>query len=86
MFALRHKKTKKLMGLTTAANESDFCNDVRFELDDWPDNVWVTTSLAKANYVAATSTPWFNAGHGSHVNPYVGELEVVELEVKNAEA
>ena len=83
MFALRNKKTGKLMGFTFTTNsDGDFCTEVEFSLCDYSDSIWIVTDRAVADKAATTNTDWYNAGFDTPGNRYVGELEVVELEIK----
>jgi len=83
MFALRNVKTGELMGFYASGSEGEFCVDVEFSLSELNDNVWVTYSRERAEFVANNDTPWYSAGSDSPRNEfYVGKLEVVELSVK----
>lgn len=82
MFALRYRKTGRLVGVYASANDGDFCVSVQCRLSLLSNNVWVVTDHSVAKKAAKTNTEWYNASYTTPENPYVGELEVVELVVK----
>jgi len=72
-----------LVGITSYSNlEGDFCVSTGFELDAHGDSVWIVKEKAQAEYAMVNSTPWFNADYETPENPYVGHLEIYEVEVK----
>lgn len=80
LFALRNKEAGKLARFSTHSNApAEFCCDVAYELVDWGDQVWVTTSREIAEKAANRSEEWYNAGFETPENRFVGKLEVVEL-------
>lgn len=82
MFALRHKKTGKLMSVYASSNEgSDCCVSVRysFTIGGSP---WVVNNRSTAETAMNTSEAWYNADYESPQNRYIGQLEIVELTVK----
>lgn len=84
MFALRHIRTKRLVGFNTQSNgDEEFCVPVQFELDTSSDSVWVTRERDIAEKVSVSTEEWYSAGFSSPKNPYKGMLEVVELTEKS---
>lgn len=78
----------QLVRWTSASNDgAEYAVSTRFELsydastDQTAEPVWVVFDRETAEKVAVTHTEWFNAGYSTPENPYVGLLEVVELEV-----
>lgn len=84
MFALRHKKSNKLMSFYTSANDGDFCVDVTVYLtiSGKGDPIWVVGDKKIAEIAAVTDEESYNADFCSPMNRFVGELEVVELSIK----
>ena len=81
MHGLRHKETGNLCGFDVSSNYgADFAVDVAFCLSKFSnENVWLVPSREMAEKAAVTNTNWYNAGYNTPENPYVGELEVVEV-------
>lgn len=82
LYALRHVKKDILLSVSASYNgdEAEFCNTntVEFE-DDIGATAWVTNDRAIAEAALITNMPWYNSDSERPVNPFVGELEIVEF-------
>ena len=82
MFAVKYKKTGKVLGFSTSANQGEFCVDVTYEFWEYSDNIWVVADRRVAERAASSTSEWYNADFDTPMNAYVGECEVVEVVVK----
>ena len=87
-YALRNKKTGKIMSADAYSNgDSEFCYDIRFELEEptkiIDENIWFSSSREAAEAVVKESTPWYNASRQTpdYSSELKGKLEVVEIEL-----
>lgn len=81
MYGLKNKKTGKLMGFNSHGNDGDFCTDVEYELSDYSSNIWLVENKDTAEKAAETDTSWYNRNYETPGNDYVGNLEVVKVEL-----
>ncbi len=94
MFAIRHKPSKKFLGIRTAGSCSDpdstFCGQTAFEFvlptSDLSEQIWVTQRSKEAEKALKYDPPWFNSGMASpmwpkDINPKA--CEIVELVEKS---
>lgn len=84
-YYLKDKKSGKLVGYDTTHTDSDFSVDTIYELSIYSSQLWITTSLEVATRVANNSYQYYNADYDSPINPYKGNLEILEFEVQNEE-
>lgn len=82
MYGLRDKKTQVLMSFDTSANDGDFCVSVEYRLSIYGDAPWLVYSREVAERACITDTPSYNATHDTPRNSYVGDVEVVEIELE----
>lgn len=84
MFALRLKKTGELMGFYASSNgDAEFATDVVYRLTPNSfNNVWIVKNRNLAVEANKNSAEYYNADYETPHNDYVGECEVVELEIK----
>lgn len=72
----------QLMSVATRQNKPGECVEVTHTLvlgaGDMP---WIVEFKDIAEKASGTNTPWYNASYDTPVNNYVGELQVVRLEV-----
>jgi len=71
----------KLLGYSTrGTGDSNFCGSTENTLgkEDY-ENVWLVDSPGTAAFVAEHSTDWYNAGHDTPKNPYVGKCKLVRV-------
>ena len=87
-YGLRHKKTGKILGVSSSSNEGqDFCGDVSFRLSLHSDVMWSVDTLLNAEYVRNFSTEWYNADYTAPTNEFEPEeLEVVEIAIETTVA
>ncbi len=79
-FALRFKKSQELVRCTSRANDGDCCVSIAYQLATHG-QLWLANSRAHAESVAKSDTEWYNQDYDTPGNDYVGQLEVVELEI-----
>lgn len=80
----------KLLGFSTSENSGD--NEsvtITYELDHFPNNVWLVDKAEHAEWVRLNNTEWYNAGYETPKNPYIPDKvkvakviqEIEEIEV-----
>lgn len=80
LYALRHKVTKKLVGFVVTDNgDAEFCNSTSVMLTTCSEDIWVTQRITIAEWTVDHSENWYNSDMERPINPYVGQLEVVEF-------
>lgn len=62
--------------------DGDFCGEITYRLTTRSGNVWVVTRRDIAEEAAVNDIEWYNAGYETPENSYIGDLEVVELVIK----
>lgn len=83
-YALREKKTGKMVGYDERMNTGDMCNDTTVELSMHSSKVWTCSEAWRAEWVKNTSTEWYNSSlqtpkHGFDIDP--DEFEVVKYTI-----
>jgi hypothetical protein len=71
-----------LLGFTTQSNDGADCSvSVQYTLEPskYSENLWLVETQGAAEFVANTSTDWFNAGYETPTNPFVGQCRVVKV-------
>ena len=82
LYALKLKGTDKLLGFDVESNnDADFCVSMSYELSEYSDKIWTTTSKENAINVANSTSEYYNADFTSPINKYIGRIEVVELTI-----
>jgi hypothetical protein len=73
----------ELLGYMSVANgpDAEFCVERAYSLHSDEGQPWLVADLKTAQEVAATSTEWYNAGHDSPENQYVGRCKVARVTV-----
>ena len=84
MYALRHRYTKDIMRFSQQSNEdATECVSVSFSLEmNEYDPIWVVADEMVADRAARGHNEWYNAEFETPQNHWAGDLEVVELVVK----
>lgn len=82
-YGLLHIPSGKLLGVSTQANNSDFCVDVCFTLDEYVKSPWLVEKAEEAAMVRKRKGDWFNAGYESPLNPFnPSDLKVVKVSIE----
>ena len=69
LYALKLKGTDKLLGFDVESNNgADFCVSMSYELCEYSDRIWTTTSEANAISVANSTSEYYNADYDSPTN------------------
>jgi hypothetical protein len=82
MYTLRNKKTGKLIEIAISSNgDSDFANDVRYDLEVYGDQIWLVNSLDVIKKVYnSPSTKWYNSDYNSPCFSFnMKEYEIIEV-------
>lgn len=82
LFALEFKGKLVGVDITSNGDDAEFCNRTSVQLDEYSDDVWVTTNRAVAEKVIRESTPWYNSSMYSpeHGRDMTGNLTIVEFQ------
>jgi hypothetical protein len=84
LYALILKGTDKLLGFDVESNNGDdFCVPMSYELSEYSDRIWTTSSKANAIAVANSTSEYYHADYDSPINKYIGRLEIVEVTIGN---
>jgi hypothetical protein len=85
MFALKNTETGDLAGFSISSNgDAEFAGDTQISVEkhrSYDEPIWMVCQRVVAEKAAVTDTPWYNAGWNTPSNDYVGEWEVVEIEI-----
>lgn len=88
MYAIRHKMSKKFLGVDASrVEEPNFSVDVEFRFSEFASEIpiWVVENKAQAIIALDQDTKWYNAGYETPLH-YPGfnkdDYEIVELTVK----
>lgn len=85
LYALKLKGTDKLLGFDVESNnDADFCVSLSYELCEYSDKIWTTTSKSNAIEVANSTSEYYNAEFTSPINKYIGRIEIIELSIGNS--
>lgn len=84
-YYLKDKKSGQLVGYNTTHTDSDFSVDTIHDLSIYSNKLWITSSLEIATKVANNTYEYYNADYDSPINPYKGNLEILEFEIQNEE-
>lgn len=66
---------------TLGTGDGEFGCDITYELDAYAGNVWLVKNRETAEWVCINSSPLYNAVYERPKNPYIGNLEVFEVEI-----
>jgi hypothetical protein len=81
-YALKHKKSNKLVGYSICSNSGDFCCDEQYILCSSEEKIWYVDTPEHAEWVRNNSTKWYNAGYDTPTHYFkADELEVVKVEI-----
>ena len=81
VYGLYHIKEKKVLGFYEDHHGSAFSSGASITLSLDNDKIWETKSHIIASYVRCFSTPWYNSGSDTPINPFKKDsLIVVEME------
>ena len=84
LYALKLKGTDKLLGFDVESNnDADFCVSMSYELSEYSDRIWTTSTVENAIAVANSTAEYYNADYDSPINKYIGQIEIVELSINN---
>lgn len=79
-YALYDKVNKSYIEFSASANEDPYncdCVDVLFSLSRGEDQIWLSNTYEKADYVRKHSTIWYNAGYNTpEHNLKVNDIEI----------
>ena len=76
----------KLLGFNTSENSEDSESvSVSYELDHFPDNVWLVDTAEHAEWVRLNNTEWYNASYETPKNPYKPEKLKVAKVIQSVE-
>lgn len=82
-YALKHKKTKEIVGYYTSPNNGGDCCDNEYILSLGEDNKWYVDSPEHAEWVKQNSTEWYNAGYDTpNHNFKAADLAVVKVTIE----